>query len=77
MLDAADRYIAAKQFPQGAQLLSQILASTQNQFYRQEAMYKLGQTYMLMGQYDALYYMPISSLKLLKHTKKYIILCQI
>ncbi len=56
MLDAADRYIAAKQFPQGAQLLSQILSTTQNQFYRQEAMYKLGQTYMLMGQYDPLYY---------------------
>ena len=56
MLDAADRYIAAKQFPQGAQILGQILSSTQNQFYRQEAMYKLGQTYMLMGQYDALYY---------------------
>ena len=45
MLDTADRYIAAKQFPQGAQILSQVLASTQNQFYRQEAMYKLGQTY--------------------------------
>ena len=56
MLDTADRYIAAKQFPQGAQILSQVLASTQNQFYRQEAMYKLGQTYMLMGQYDPLYY---------------------
>ena len=56
MLDTADRYIAAKQFPQGAQILSQVLTSTQNQFYRQEAMYKLGQTYMLMGQYDQLYY---------------------
>lgn len=56
MLDTADRYIAAKQFPQGAKVLNDILASTQNQFYRQEAMYKLGQTYMLMGQYDPLFY---------------------
>ena len=56
MLDQADRYIAAKQFGMGAQVLQQILASTQNEFYKQEAMYKLGETYLLMGQYDGLYY---------------------
>lgn len=56
LLDQADKLIAAKQFPQAAQMLSQILASTQNEFYKQEAMFKLGQAYMLMGQYDGLYY---------------------
>ncbi len=56
MLDQADRFIAAKQFSEGAQLLNKVLSSTQNEFYKQEAMFKLGQTYMLLGQYDGLYY---------------------
>lgn len=56
MLDQADRLITSKQFSQGSQILSQILSSTQNEFYKQEAMYKLGETYLLLGQYDALYY---------------------
>lgn len=56
MLEQADRYIAAKQFGQGANVLNQILSSSQNEFYKQEAMYKLGEAYFLMGQYDGLYY---------------------
>lgn len=55
-LDQADRFIASKQFQQGAQILNQVLAASKNEFYRQEALYKLGQAYMLMGQYDAIYY---------------------
>lgn len=55
-LEQADRLIAGKQFPQGAEILNNILSSTKNEYYRQEALFKLGQTYMLMGQYDALYY---------------------
>lgn len=55
-LEQADRLLASRQFGQASEVLNNILSATKNEFYKQEALFKLGQTYMLMGQYDALYY---------------------
>lgn len=55
-LEQADRLMTGRQFGQAAEVLNNILSATKNEFYRQEALFKLGQTYMLMGQYDALFY---------------------
>lgn len=56
LLDQADRMIAGKEFVQAAQILDSILKQTKNEFFKQEAMYKLGQVYFLIGQLDPLYY---------------------
>ena len=54
-LNNADSLIASKRFADGAAELSNIIKNTTNDFYRQEAFYKLGQTYLLMAQYDDQY----------------------
>ena len=51
-LDKADTLLASKRFSDAAAELSNIIKTSQNDFYRQEAFYKLGQTYLLMSQYD-------------------------
>ena len=56
LLEQADSMIAGKEFPQATQVLNRILSQTNNEFFRQEAMYKLGQVYFLLGQLDPLYY---------------------
>lgn len=55
-LNRADALIANKQFADGARELNNIIKNSKNDFYRQEAFYKLGQTYLLMAQYDENYY---------------------
>lgn len=54
-LNRADAYITNKQFAEGARELNNIIQKSNNDFYRQEAFYKLGQTYLLMAQYDENY----------------------
>lgn len=54
-LDMADKFITEKKFAEAAKLLNEILQKSKNDFYRQEAMYRLGQTYMLLSQINDVY----------------------
>ena len=54
-LNRADSLIASRRFSEGAAELDGIIKNSKNDFYRQEAFYKLGQTYLLMSQYDDKY----------------------
>ncbi len=56
-LNRADALIAGKRFSEGAAELDGIIKTSKNDFYRQEAFYKLGQTYLLMAQYNDQYLM--------------------
>lgn len=54
-LDRADRFMTEKRFPEAAKLLNDVLKSAKNDFYRQEAMYRLGQAYLLLAQTNDVY----------------------
>ncbi len=55
VLTQADTYIINKQFQAAVRTLEGLLKTSKNEFYRQEAMYKLGDTYLLMAEYDDIY----------------------
>ncbi len=54
-LDEVDQLIINREFPAAVRVLEDLLRTTNNDFYRQEAMYKLGDTYLLMSEYDDTY----------------------
>ena len=54
-LDEAEKYITEKRFVEAARVLSNLVEVTKNDFYKQEALYRLGQTYMLLSQLNDAY----------------------
>ncbi len=52
----ADVYVTEKRYARAANILNDVLKKSKNEFYRQEALYKLGKVYMLLGESDQDYY---------------------
>lgn len=55
ILDKVDVFITEKKFVEAAKLLNELLQTSKNDFYRQEALYRLGQTYLLLSQINDVY----------------------
>lgn len=54
-LNRVDRLMTEKRFAEAAKLLNETLTAAKNDFYRQEAMYRLGQAYLLLAQTNDVY----------------------
>ncbi len=52
----ADVYVAEKRYVRAANILNEVLKKSENEFYRQEALYKLGKVYMLLGESNQDYF---------------------
>ncbi len=52
----ADMYVAEKRYVRAANILNEVLKKSKNEFYRQEALYKLGKVYMLLGESNQDYF---------------------
>lgn len=55
ILDKVDTFITEKKFIEAAKLLNELLQTSKNDFYRQEALYRLGQTYLILSQVNDVY----------------------
>ncbi len=55
-LSDADLYVSEKRYARAANILNDVLKKSKNEFYRQEALYKLGKVYMLLGESNQDYY---------------------
>lgn len=52
----ADVYVTEKRYVKAANILNDVLQKSKNEFYRQEALYKLGKVYMFLGESNRDYY---------------------